>query len=68
VPATFATGAMLTIGKRTMRAVCAALAVELVEFSGDSDHVHLLVATQPDLTISMLVQRLKRPHSRRTAA
>jgi putative transposase len=34
--------------------------VELVEFNGEEDHVHLLVAYPPTLAISTLVQRLKR--------
>jgi putative transposase len=31
---------------------------ELVEFTGEADHVHPLVAYPPTLTISQLVQRL----------
>jgi REP-associated tyrosine transposase len=42
-----------------MRAVCADIDVELVEFNGESDHVHLLVAYPPTLAISVLAQRLK---------
>ena len=42
-----------------MRTVCAELDVELVEFNGEADHVHLLVAYPPTLAISVLVQRLK---------
>jgi hypothetical protein len=42
---------MLTYCEHTMHAVCAELDVELVEFNGEADHVHLLVAKmfgQPD--------------------
>ena len=53
------TDAMLTFCEHTMRAVCAELDVELVEFNGEADHMHLLVAYPPTLAISVLVQRLK---------
>lgn len=42
-----------------MRGVRADLGVDLVEFNGEADHVHLLVAYPPTLAISTLVQRLK---------
>jgi putative transposase len=42
-----------------MRTVCVELDAELVEFNGQADHVHLLVAYPPALAISALVQRLK---------
>lgn len=51
--------AMLTFTEHTMRTVCADLAVELVEFNGEADHVHLLVGYPPTLAISVLAQRLK---------
>ena len=53
------TDEMLTFCEHTMRAVCADLDVELVEFTGEADHLHLLVAYPPTLAISILVQRLK---------
>jgi putative transposase len=53
------TDAMLTFAETTMRAVCAELDVELVEFNGETDHMHPLIAYPPALTISLLVQRLK---------
>ena len=53
------TDAMLTFADTTMRAVCAELDVELDEFNGETDHVHLQVAYPPTLAISALVQRLK---------
>ena len=53
------TDAMLTFTERTMREVCDQLNVELVEFNGESDHVHLPVAYPPTLAISVLAQRLK---------
>ncbi len=53
------TDAMLTFCEHTMRAACAELDAELVEFNGEADHVHLLVTYPPTLAISALVQRLK---------
>ncbi|TLF74412.1 IS200/IS605 family transposase [Nocardia cyriacigeorgica] len=48
-----------------MRAVCADFEVELVEFNGDSDHVHLLVHFPPKVALSKLVNSLKGVSSRR---
>jgi putative transposase len=53
------TDAMLTFCEHTMRGVCADFNAELVEFNGEVDHVHLLVAYPPTLAISVLAQRLK---------
>jgi putative transposase len=53
------TDAMLTYCQNTMRSVCDDLHAELVEFNGEADHVHLLVAYPPTLAISTLVHRLK---------
>jgi len=53
------TDAMLTFTENTMRGVCDDFAAEPVEFNGEDDHVHLLVAYPPTLTIATLVQRLK---------
>ena len=57
------TDEMLSFCEHTMRAVCAELDAELVEFNGEADHVHLLIAYPPTLAISTLVQR----HKGRTA-
>jgi putative transposase len=38
------TGQLLTFCEHTVRAMCTELDVELVEFNGQADHVHLLVA------------------------
>ena len=43
---------MLTFCEHTMRTLCAELDAELVEFNGEADHVHLLVAYPPTLAIS----------------
>lgn len=59
------TGDILSFCEHTMRAVCADLDAELVEFNGEPDHIHLLVAYPPTLAISVLAQRLKgRAHLR----
>lgn len=50
---------MLTFTEHTMRGACDELGADLVEFNGETDHVHLLVAYPPTLAISALVQRLK---------
>jgi putative transposase len=50
---------MLTLTERTTRGACDELDTDLVEFNGEADHAHLLVAYPPTLAISTLVQRLK---------
>jgi putative transposase len=55
------TDAMPTFAEATTRGVCGDLDAELVEFNGEADHVHLLVAYPPTLSISVLAQRLKGP-------
>jgi putative transposase len=55
---TLFTDGVLTFCGHTMRAVCAELDVELLEFNGEADHVHLIVAYPPTMAISVLVQRL----------
>lgn len=41
------TDTMLTFTEHTMLGVCSELDAELVEFNGEPDHVHLLVAYPP---------------------
>jgi putative transposase len=53
------TDQMLTFCEPTIHTVCAEPDVELVEFHGEADHVHLLVAYPPTTAISAPVQRLK---------
>lgn len=48
-----------------MRAVCADFETELVEFDGESSHVHLLVNFPPKVAVSKLVNSLKGVSSRR---
>lgn len=53
------TDAMLTDCESTRREVCDALGAELVDFNGETDHVHPLVRYPPALAISTLVRRSK---------
>lgn len=39
--------------------LCAAKECELVEFSGEADHVHLLISYPPNVTLSKLINNLK---------
>jgi putative transposase len=48
-----------------MRAVCYDFEVELVEFNGEANHVHLLVNFPPKVALSRLVNSLKGVSSRR---
>jgi putative transposase len=48
-----------------MRTVCDDFEVELVEFTGEANHVHLLVNFPPKVAISKLVNSLKGVSSRR---
>lgn len=48
-----------------MQAVCADFDVELVEFNGEGDHVHLIVNFPPKVALSKLVNSLKGVSSRR---
>lgn len=45
--------------------VCHKIGVELIEFDGERDHVHLLVHSLPTQSISKLVNALKGASSRR---
>lgn len=48
-----------------LRDVCADFETELVEFNGESNHVHLLVNFPPKVAVSKLVNSLKGVSSRR---
>jgi REP-associated tyrosine transposase len=49
---------------RIFKDVCADFEAELMEFDGESDHVHLLVEYPPKVSISKLVNSLKGVSSR----
>jgi putative transposase len=51
--------------EQIMRNVCADFECELVEFNGETDHVHLLVNFPPKVALSKLVNSLKGVSSRR---
>ncbi|MFE9934235.1 IS200/IS605 family transposase [Streptomyces sp. NPDC005533] len=53
------TDAMLTRCEEIMRDVCTDFAAELQRFTGEDDHVHLLVHYPPTLQLSKLVNSLK---------
>ncbi|MFF5089375.1 IS200/IS605 family transposase [Streptomyces niveus] len=56
--------AMLKRCEEIMREVCAGFEVELREFSGEADHVHLLVHYPPKVALSKLINSLKGVSSR----
>jgi putative transposase len=58
------TSKMLKLMETVFHRVCIAQKSELLEFNGESDHVHLLVSTAPDTTPSELVRSLKSASSR----
>lgn len=47
-----------------MRDVCADFDAQLVEFNGETDHVHLLVSYPPKVALSTLINSLKGVSSR----
>jgi putative transposase len=55
----------LTRLEEIMRAVCADLETELVEFNGENNHIHLLVNFPPKVALARLVNSLKGVSSRR---
>ena len=57
--------AMLSAMKTIFQAICHGFEAELIEFEGETDHVHLLVHYPPKLAISKLVNALKGVSSRR---
>lgn len=57
--------AMLTTCETVVREVCAGFGVEVIEFNGEPDHVHLLIRYRPQVTLSDFVRRLKGASARR---
>jgi putative transposase len=51
--------------RKVFTKICSDFEVELAEFNGESDHVHLLVNYPPKISISKLVNSLKGVSSRR---
>ncbi|MEU3743559.1 IS200/IS605 family transposase [Streptomyces sp. NPDC032198] len=56
--------AMLKRYEESMREVCGKFEVELREFNGETDHVHLLVHYPPKIALSKLINSLKGVSSR----
>jgi putative transposase len=56
---------MLSRCEQVMREVCEGFGAQLREFTGDTDHVHLLVHYPPHVALSRLVNSLKGISSRR---
>jgi putative transposase len=48
-----------------LKEVCHAFEVELVEFNGEHDHVHLLIQYPPKVALSKLINSLKGVSSRK---
>jgi putative transposase len=53
------TNTMPTVTENTIRGACANLDAALVEFNGETDHLHLLLAYPPTMAIPTGAQRLK---------
>lgn len=60
----FTDGHLKTLEK-IFRSVCSDFEVELEEFNGEQDHVHILVNYPPKVAVSKLVNSLKGVSSRR---
>ena len=58
-------GYMFTTLKMLLDGVCEDFEAELIEFDGESDHVHLLVQYPPKVQLSKLVNSLKGVSSRK---
>ncbi|MFI8513328.1 IS200/IS605 family transposase [Streptomyces sp. NPDC085460] len=56
--------AMLKRSEEIMREVCGSFEVELREFNGEADHVHLLVHYPPKIALSKPINSLKGVSSR----
>ena len=53
------TGEMITRLHSIFKEVCIQMSVELLEFGGENDHVHLMVSCPPKLAVADLVGKLK---------
>lgn len=58
------TGDMIDALRASIVSACQKLECDLIEFSGESEHVHLLVQFPPKLSVSVLVNNLKSISSR----
>lgn len=58
------TGVMIEQLREAFSSACEKLECELIEMDGEQDHVHLLIAYPPKLSISVMVNNLKSISSR----
>ena len=58
------TGVMIEQLREALESACVKLESELIEMDGEQDHVHLLIAYPPKLSISVMVNNLKSISSR----
>lgn len=57
-------GCMIQQLRDSFESACVKLECELIEMDGEKDHVHLLIAYPPKLSISVMVNNLKAVSSR----
>jgi putative transposase len=58
------TNQILSFMRKIFEEICTTFEAELIEFEGESDHVHLLIYYPPKMSISKLVNSLKGVSSR----
>ena len=58
------TGVMIEQLREAFDSACVKLECELIEMDGEQDHVHLLIAYPPKLSVSIMVNNLKSISSR----
>lgn len=58
------TSAMLDRLKEIVNDLCQKWEIELLDFNGESDHVHLLLDTHPNIVLSKFINNLKTVTSR----
>ncbi|MGD1452674.1 IS200/IS605 family transposase [Vibrio campbellii] len=58
------TGIMIEQLREAFESACVKLECELIEMDGEQDHVHLLIAYPPKLSVSVMVNNLKSISSR----
>lgn len=53
------TNSVLNKAEEIVDRECAKIKAELIEFNGESDHIHMIISYIPSLSVSKLVRRLK---------
>jgi putative transposase len=59
------TGKSLTLVEKSFKEVAEKMNFQILEFNGESDHIHALIEYPPKLSISVMVNSLKGVSSRR---